>query len=288
VSWVQDCYGIAAEKILTRRFGWPGRWIGRYIRDQDNRVMLSSDAVIFISDDFYRVFPGMLPEKATVIENWAPLSLLPVRPRMNPWSIGKGLTEQRVLLYSGTLGLKHQPELLVQLAVADRQGLVVVVSEGLGRAYLEARKRELELSNLRLFDFQPLEALPDVTGSADVLVAMVEKDAGAYSVPSKVLTYLCAGRPLLAGVPESNLAARIVRRSGAGIVVDPDDVAGFVRGALALASDPERAQEYGSRGRAYAAATFDIGVIAERFESVLQQSVHHPPRGVAMAASAGD
>src|SRR5581483_7162574 len=106
-----------------------------------------------------------------------------------------------------------------------------VISEGLGRQYLEARRRELQLSNLRLLDFQPHPVLSQVTASADVLVAMVEKDAGAFSVPSKVLTYLCAGRPILLAVPLRNLAARIVTRSGAGLVVDPEDVPGFIRGA---------------------------------------------------------
>ena len=37
--------------------------------------------------------------------------------------------------------------------------------------------------------------------SADVLVALLETDAGAFSVPSKVLTSLSAGRPILAAIP---------------------------------------------------------------------------------------
>jgi glycosyltransferase involved in cell wall biosynthesis len=208
-----------------------------------------------------------------------------------------------VFLYSGTLALKHNPELLIQLALELRQepnAVVVVVSEGLGRNHLESRKQELQLPNLLLIDFQPFESLPDVIASADVLIAMVDKDAGAFSVPSKVLAYLCAARPLLLSVPQSNLAARIVTENSAGLVVDPDDVDRFVQSALHLASNRERALELASHARAYAVSTFDITKITDRFESVLLGSVRpaHPaaaPRVVsvpqqaakAIAAAAG-
>ena len=293
INWVQDCYGIAAEKIFARRLGPAGRWLGRYIRRQEDEVVYSSDRVVLISPDFFDAFPHLHPGKATVIENWAPLGDLPARPRINPWSLQQGLTGKRILLYSGTLGLKHNPELLVQLA-ADLVGwadvAVVVVSEGLGRAYLERRRRELRLSNLLLFDFQPLAALRDVTASAEVLLAMVGKDAGAYSVPSKILTYLCAGRAMLLAVPRSNLAARIVTRSGAGLVVDPDDREGFVRSARELLLDPEGALKLADSGRAYAVSMFDIAKIADRFEAVLFESLSSGRsihRAEATAATAG-
>ena len=272
VNWVQDCYGIAAEKIFSRRLGVAGTLLGKYIRHKEDEVAKRSDRVIFISDDFYSAFPGIARERATVIENWAPLADLAPNPKINSWSEAHGLSEKKVFLYSGTLGLKHNPELLVQLAVELRRlpdAVVVVTSEGLGRAYLEQRNRELNLSNLRLMDFQPFDVLPDVTASADVLIAMVEKDAGAYSVPSKVLTYLCAERPLLLSIPSSNLAARIVSTAGAGVTVDPDDVDGFVRAAYDLLFDRERASALALNARAYACFAFNITRIADEFERVL-------------------
>ena len=286
VNWVQDCYGIAAERIFSRRLGVVGSLIGRYVRRKEEEIVRSSDAVVFISSDFHSAFPNIAKGKATVIENWAPFDDLPPRPRVNAWGIANNLVDKKVLLYSGTLGLKHNPDLLVKLALHARQtpeAVLVVISEGLGRAYLETRKKELNLSNLQLMDFQPFDVLPEVTASADVLIAMVEKDAGAYSVPSKVLTYLCAGRPLLLSVPSSNLAARIVSGIEAGVTDDPDDVDGFVRGAYDLLFDQGRALALAANARAYACSTFDITRIADEFEGVLSsvvqsrsESVPHP------------
>ena len=49
---------------------------------------------------------------------------------------------------------------------------------------------------------------------------MIEADAGKFAVPSKVPSYMCAGRPILLAAPKENLAARTVARANAGIVVE--------------------------------------------------------------------
>ena len=127
-----------------------------------------------------------------------------------------------MFLYSGTLGLKHRPELLYELAAQHAGDAdVVVISEGMGEARLRELLAARPLPNLRVLPFQPFEQFPDLLGSADALVALLEPSAGTFSVPSKVLSYLCAGRPILAAIPPENLAARTIERSGSGLVVPP-------------------------------------------------------------------
>jgi glycosyltransferase involved in cell wall biosynthesis len=125
-----------------------------------------------------------------------------------------------------------------------------------------------------LLPFQPYEVLPDVLASGDILLTLLEADAGAFSVPSKVLSYLCAGRALLAAVPSDNLAAEVVRRSGGGILVEPGDDADLVAGAGRLLSDRGLREELGLRARRYAEENFDVATIGDRFEPILD-----PERG---------
>ncbi|MFL5257904.1 MAG: hypothetical protein ACJ8AI_34495, partial [Rhodopila sp.] len=91
----------------------------------------------------------------------------------------------------------------------------------------------------------------------------------SFSVPSKILSYLCAGRPILLAAPEENLAARTVRRARAGFVVAPDNRAAFLEAARILRSDPACRAEMAANGRAYAEQTFDLDRITDRFESIL-------------------
>jgi colanic acid biosynthesis glycosyl transferase WcaI len=275
VFWQQDILGIGIKRVLDRQYPLIGAAVGNRFVALERSLLLRSDAVVTISDGFLPALEALrIPaDKIHVIENWAPIEELPMRPRANEWSTEHGLAGKRVLLYSGTLGLKHNPDLIVQLASSVRSEPdieIVVVSEGLGAEWLDRRRSEQKLKNIQLLPFQPYAVLPDVFASGDILLAILEADAGVFSVPSKVLSYLCAGRPLLAAIPADNLAATVVRRSGGGIVVDPHDADGFVAGARRLLGDEKFRGELGKRARRHAETTFDIARIADRFEAVLE------------------
>jgi colanic acid biosynthesis glycosyl transferase WcaI len=274
VFWVQDLIGQAALRILGAKYGPLGRLVGSLYVGFEHRTLVRSEAVVLISEDFRPWLPSSLraDPRVHVIENWAPLGDMPARPRANAWGMEHGLEGQTVVLYSGTLGMKHNPDLLVRLAQAMQdagEGRMVVVSEGESVEYLRRRRDELGLQNLDLLGFQPFSALPDVLASADVLVAILEPSAGVFSVPSKVLTYHCAGRAILLAVPSENLCARIVLENGSGVVAPPTDADEFVRQGMRLVSDAAFREEAGKNARAYAERTFDIEAITDRFEVVL-------------------
>jgi colanic acid biosynthesis glycosyl transferase WcaI len=278
VHWMQDLYCRALRTVLRRKLGYAGVPLAAYFDHLERRVCERSDAVVFITEDFqaYARQERFRIHRAEVIENWAPLhDIVPVA-RRNPWSRRFGFDDKLVLLYSGTLGLKHKPELLFQLAAAleDKDdAVVVVVSEGLGRTYLEAQLRRSPLKNLVLMDFQPYAEMSHVLGSADILLAILENDASTFAVPSKVLSYLCAGRPVLLAAPQANLAARTVARADAGICVAPDDGAAWIAAARRLAEEPELRRALAGNARQYATGTFDIGAIGARFEDLLREAL---------------
>jgi colanic acid biosynthesis glycosyl transferase WcaI len=277
VFWQQDILGLGIKRVLDRRYPLIGSAVGSGFVALERSLLLRSDAVVAISDGFLPTLNKLRipPEKIHIIENWAPIEELPMRPRENEWAKAQGLVEKRVLLYSGTLGLKHNPDLIIQLAQSVRSKPdieIVVVSEGLGADWLDRRRSELKLTNIRLLPFQPYDVLPDVLASGDVLIAILEADAGVFSVPSKVLSYLCAGRALITAIPTDNLAARVVKRSRAGIVVDSHNVDGFVAGASRLLEDEALRSEHAKQARRYAERNFDVARIADRFESVLEST----------------
>lgn len=274
VFWQQDLYSVAMKRVAEDRVPLVGGLLGSAFVALERRLLTRSDAVVTISPDFMPTLErwGLGAAKAHVIENWAPLDELPLRPRDNAWAREHGLAGQRVILYSGTLGLKHNPDLLLQLALAFRgrdDVRIVVVSEGPGADWLREQARNQGLDKLMLLAYQPYERLPEALASGDVLAVILEPEAGGFSVPSKVLSYHCAGRPLLAAIPGENLAARVISGHESGLVVDPRDLRGFVAAAETLVDDEPLCERLGRNARAYAEATFDITAIGARFERVL-------------------
>lgn len=277
VYWMQDALGVGYRTTLRRRLSLAGDLLGAAFQAYERRLLARSDEIVVITDDFISYLPSRARANgaATVIENWAPLEEITLADKSNDWSKTYGLDGTTNFLYSGTLGLKHNPELLSRLAkaMAARADVrVVVISEGPGAQWLAERKRHERLDNLVLLPFQPFADMPKVLASAEVLLALLEKDAGAFAVPSKVLTYLCARRPLLLAVPAQNLSAKIVRDNAAGVTVAPDDVDGFVLAGLQMLGDQVKRDAYAANGRAYAERTFDIDSITDRFEEIIHRT----------------
>ncbi|MGI8306356.1 glycosyltransferase family 4 protein [Saccharopolyspora hattusasensis] len=267
VYWLQDVYSARAPSAKTRPYDWE-----RTARCE-KATLLSSDAVVAIAEPFAAFVRqwGVQPEHITVIENWAPLAEMECDG--DDWAPASSCRSsgEPILLYSGTLDDRHGADLLVRLAKAcdaRNTGVLFVVSEGSGRRALESA-RALGIRRMQLYDFQPYDHVPRMFAAADVLLAGLSTEAGQMSVPSKVLAYLCAGRPVLAAIPSTNRAAQLLAEIGAGQVVSPDDPDEYVEAAFALLADPARRQRMGSAGRQYARRAFAIEPIADRFEEIL-------------------
>ena len=273
--WVQDFYSLAVDKLLRKKIPVAGGLIGAWYRLLDLRQFKRSSGIVAITEDFTPILTkefGVDPKRVSVVPNWAVIEDLPVLPKDNAWARLHGLEDKFVFLYSGTIGMKHNPAMLLELAkrFRDNPGVkVVVVSEGIGADWLRRECTREGLQNLLLLPYQPFADLPAVLASGDVLVGILEKEAGVFSVPSKTLSYLCAARPLLLAVPRENLAARITRDHGAGLTVEPDDMDAFLKAALLLQASPAECRKLAANARAYAEATFPIEQTASTFENIL-------------------
>lgn len=278
VFWQQDVYSVAMAGHLERQGGLLGRLAGRMLIRFEQWLLRSSSQIVVISQDFIETLEewGTDLERVSVIENWAPIDELPSGRRPNAWAEKHDVTDELVFLYAGSLGLKHEPSILLDLARTfnDRSDIrVIVASEGRGANWLEREKRDED--NIELLPFQDYEDLPNMLATADVLLVLLEPDAGGFSVPSKVLTYHCAGRAILGAMPEENLAARTIVRNGSGVVVAPGDAQRFASEAKRLAEDRQLRVSMGEAGRNYAEQTFNIEVIGKKFDEILCTAAGH-------------
>ena len=274
IFWLQDLLGVGIRNNVEKKIPLVGKPVGWLYIGLERCLLRKSDAVIAITEDFIPIVSnaGVAAEKIHVVHNWAPMGDIPCLPKSNSWSRKHRIHDKFCFVYTGTLGMKHNPGMLVELARAmatETDVRVVVVTEGLGAEFLHEQKERHRLDNLIILPFQPFGEMPSVLASADVLIALLEPDAGAFAVPSKVLTYLCGGRPLLLAVPAENLAARTVMEARAGIVVHPSDTEAFLVAARELFHSPDIRATMGENGRKYAESKFDVDRIATRFEGIL-------------------
>ena len=270
--WLEDVYSIGVKAVLSK-----APLIGDLIAARyaliERKVARQSDGIVAISDDFrdLAVDWGVDPRRIAVVENWGAIPAGSLPPKDNDWAARHGLSGKHVLLYSGALGFKHDPQLFLELANefrGEEDVRVVVISEGYGAEWLSSRSHAFP--HLVLLPFQSAADFQKALASADVLLAVLERTAAKYSVPSKVLAYMASGKPILAAIPADNLAARTISAASAGMTVDPKDLSELRRLARSLIGDEDRCRRFGAAGLAYARANFEINGIAARFEDIFR------------------
>jgi glycosyltransferase involved in cell wall biosynthesis len=277
IFWFQDVYSFAVRFVLKRRSRLLSAIAGAYYERLEKRLLKSSDGVVCIAPAFAKIAAnwGVEPSRIFVIENWAPLGEILPTEKDNLWALEQGVARDFCFMYSGTLGMKHRPELLLALAkyLEIHGGAhLVVIAGGAGADWLRENAKAVRKDVLKLLPFQPYKRISEVMGASDVLIALLDSDAGAFAVPSKILSYLCAARTLMLAAPRENHAAVVVEQANAGVVISPDSTNDFVSAARSLMENAELRTRYAASARAYAERSFNIVSIADRFLDVFSRN----------------
>lgn len=216
--------------------------------------------------------------EVAVIPNWIDLKEVIPGDRMNSFRAELGLSrDDLVILYAGTIGMVAGADVVLRaarvLATTLPSARIVFVGEGPAVAGLRTYAEEEGLGNVLFVPFQPRERLAEVQATADISLVTLLKGKGRSSVPSKVLGYMAAARPVIASVDSDSETASLVRRSGCGIVVDAEDGTGLADAIVSLAADSGRRIRCGESGRRhleghYAKATV-TGRYIEFFETIV-------------------
>ena len=245
VHWIQDIYCQALKFFLKRRLPLLASPIASMFELLERAVSSRSDHMVVITPEFRDILCRWnVPEsKISVVENWAALEEMPQKPHENEWSRGQKLGSTPVLLYSGTLGMKHRPDLLYRLAEHMQQECtVVVITDGIGSEYLQGMPA---LKNLRILPFQAYEKLPEAPAAPMCCWPRWRQRRDSSQCPPR-LTH-SRWLSILLCRPRENLSASIIERSGAGLVVDPNDLAACIEAAKKLIRDANFREHLGKK-----------------------------------------
>jgi colanic acid biosynthesis glycosyl transferase WcaI len=183
-----------------------------------------------------------------------------------------------VVLYSGSMGLKQGMTNVVEAARILKNGNPgikwVLVGDGESRPILEKLMNDYALAgHVRLLPLQPESEMAAMFSAADVLLLnQVAKIKGTV-IPSKLLTYMAAGRPVLAAVNPASQGASLLGESQGGVMVDPENPAALAAAVKQLQTNPTALQEMGRRNREYAEKHFDRRRIFAAQEAFLGEIV---------------
>jgi len=173
--------------------------------------------------------------------------------------------------YAGTLGLAQGVGILIEAAVLAGSDAVRVTIAG-GGAELEQMRAlvdRLRATNVRLAGLVSPEEVPCLYACHDAGVVLLrDRPLFESALPTKLFEILAARRPAV--VAARGDAADLVRRSGAGVAVSPEDPRALAEAFRMLAADPAARARMGAAGRDYVAKHHARGAMVDRWAALIE------------------
>ncbi len=204
-----------AERRLVRAKEKTGEWMARLVAQ-------SADGIVAVSDAIAEEVRALQPKgPVTTISNGSDFDDF------------EGLEYRRGerfrITHTGSFFGKRDPR---PFLTALKESGLDVEARFLGdfRSVDRAWAEELDLGDrLRLLPYAPRAESLELQRDSEALLLLIP-DAGGRGkgvLSGKVFEYLAAERPILAVVPPDGAAANLIRETGAGPVVAPDDIEGI-------------------------------------------------------------
>ncbi|MCU1266079.1 MAG: hypothetical protein JWM21_2397 [Acidobacteria bacterium] len=243
----------------------------------ERKVVEAADRLIFTSDETVALVMGKyrdeLRSKTRVLSHAFESGLFDLAEQQS----GSGI----VIRYVGDLYGRRTPaplfHALAEMAAADPDLLKDVCFEFVG-SITDFKLSEVGFDRLPdgLVKFQPtvdyLKSL-SLMSSADGLLVIDAPAATSVFLPSKLVDYIGAGRPVL-GITPPGAAAKLINELG-GWVTDPTDSGAIGKAVRAFITHLRQSKSEARTdwGNPMVRQRFDAGAVAARFEGIVEELV---------------
>jgi colanic acid biosynthesis glycosyl transferase WcaI len=219
---------------------------------------------------------GGITDRVHIVYNWVDTNHIQPGQKENDFSRQHGLADRFVVSYAGTMGWAQDMGTIINSAVQLRDNpriLFLLVGDGIEKEKALKKSGELGLKNILWLPMQPFSVYPEILAASDVSLINLSPELRTPVVPSKLLSIMAAGRPVVASLPPESDARMIIKESGCGIFVGAGDGEALAIAIIKIAEDSMLANDMGKRGRAFVEAHFSRDVCANQMESILKQAV---------------
>ena len=280
VVTVQDLY---PESLVAQGRVRDEGLIVRYMRWVDGVIARGARAVLVISERFAAIYQDkrrVAPGNVHVIPNWVDENTIHLDGQCTSeaaerFRAGKGIPSKALLLaYGGNIGVASGLETVIEAFLCPRDledVYLLIAGEGSRLASCQILARDCH-GQVIFHTPWPVDETSLLLRSADVLVLPTRGLQSLASVPSKLVSYMLAARPVVAlALPDSDVA-EVVERSGCGWVVEPDrpERLGDKIRELKTLSPSELARR-GQSGREFALRNLSRSVNVPRVMGILEQ-----------------
>jgi glycosyltransferase involved in cell wall biosynthesis len=128
-------------------------------------------------------------------------------------------------MYMGNIGPVAGVDLLIEsFSQANLENCrLLIAGSGSKRIQLEKMVSSRKIERVKFVDV-PDGMVPEIQGSADVMLLPIKKGAASSSIPSKLPAYMFSKKPIIASVDIDSDSARVINEAKAGWVIEPENI----------------------------------------------------------------
>jgi glycosyltransferase involved in cell wall biosynthesis len=269
--WVQDLWpesisaagGVKNKTVLSIL-----NWLTKFIYKHSIKVLVQSKAFIpyILNQDI---------EESKLV--YYPNSTENFYKELNPdLELLKSLPQGKKIIFAGNIGESQSFETLLNAALIMKKDNIkvqwLILGEGRMKEFVEQKVEELGLQDtFHLLGAYPSTHMPKYFSCADALLVSLKKDPiFAYTIPSKIQSYLACGKPILTSLDGEG--SRIIEEANAGFTSpseDPTALAAIIKKFLALSLDEQR--ELGHNARTYFNQEFERELLVDKLVGILNK-----------------
>jgi colanic acid biosynthesis glycosyl transferase WcaI len=216
---------------------------------------------------------GGQPGKVSVVPHWIDTQTLKPSSKLNGYRASLGLEKHFVVSFAGVMGYAQDLETVLTSAelLRDQEHIAfLLVGDGVNKPELVQWAQQKGLHNVHFLPMQPKEKYPEVLAASDVCLVTLRQEMKTPVVPSKIMSIMAAGRPILASLPLESDAPQLIREARCGLCLPPGDTQAMAQAIARLGADQTLRQNMGAEGRRFAVKHFSLERCAAYLESKLQ------------------
>lgn len=259
--------------------------IFRLLRWMDSSTCLRSDTVVVLSHDMadsLRARGGRMAfaQNIEVLNNFALCGEENIAVCAES-EIAKSAGALRIV-FAGNIGRFQGLESLIDAVSMTSNNSVelIMLGDGVEKERLERRAAELRAS-VRFLGQRSVSEARQYMASADFCYVALVDGVIRYAYPSKVLTYLAEGAPLLIRVDPGSELAKNARSKNFGVVIEDDSPEAISRLLCDLATNPEGIEAMRRSAKDYGAQFCTKESVLPRWTQLLSNLSGKSRRGVA-------
>ena len=128
-------------------------------------------------------------------------------------------------MYMGNIGPVAGVDLLIEsFSQANLENCrLLIAGSGSKRIQLEKMVSSRKIERVKFVDV-PDGMVPEIQGSADVMLLPIKKGAASSSIPSKLPAYMFSKKPIIASVDIDSDSAKVINEAKAGWIVEPENI----------------------------------------------------------------